>query len=570
MGFLLGLGVLFAWRRAHQGGGDPAGSKPLVVLPFANLGRPEDEYFADGITEEITSRLAAVPGLRVISRTSAMQYKATRKSVRQIGQDLGVEYVLEGSVRWERASSGPSQVRVTPQLIRVSDDSHLWANRYDAVLAEVFEVQSTIAEQVVNALNIALAEPQRQVLAARPTTNLEAYDYYLRGNDYSGRSNDEDDQQTAVQMYERAVGLDSTFAAAWARLGRAHALLYWFNLDHTQERLGRAKTAADQALRLAPDLPDAHLALGYYYYWGLRDYERALQEFALVQKQQPNNADLLDAVGRVQRRQGKWDDALANMKRASALEPGSNEYNFDLGETCVLMRRYADAERYFDRAIGLAPDAPESYVWKVALYLDWQGDVEKAGQVVSQALTRMDLGKLLAASNERPSFVIAHDTTRTSDVGALAIPSFRSDTTGYLIFKAEFYRLRGPPQRASAYYDTARTVLETKVRGQPKNDGFHADLALVYAALGRRSEAIREGREAVALLPVSKDAYFGADRVINLAAIYAMVGETDLAVDQLEVVLKVPSAVSPARLRVDPRFTSLKGNPRFERLLAGK
>jgi serine/threonine protein kinase/TolB-like protein/Flp pilus assembly protein TadD len=570
VGFLLGLGVLFAWRRAHQGGGDPAGSKPLVVLPFENLGRPEDEYFADGITEEITSRLAAVPGLRVISRTSAMQYKATRKSVRQIGQDLGVEYVLEGSVRWERASSGPSQVRVTPQLIRVSDDSHLWANRYDAVLAEVFEVQSTIAEQVVNALNIALAEPQRQVLAARPTTNLEAYDYYLRGNDYSGRSNDEDDQQTAVQMYERAVGLDSTFAAAWARLGRAHALLYWFNLDHTQERLGRAKTAADQALRLAPDLPDAHLALGYYYYWGLRDYERALQEFALVQKQQPNNADLLDAVGRVQRRQGKWDDALANMKRASALEPGSNEYNFDLGETCVLMRRYADAERYFDRAIGLAPDAPESYVWKVALYLDWQGDVEKAGQVVSQALTRMDLGKLLAASNERPSFVIAHDTTRTSDVGALAIPSFRSDTTGYLIFKAEFYRLRGPPQRASAYYDTARTVLETKVRGQPKNDGFHADLALVYAALGRRSEAIREGREAVALLPVSKDAYFGADRVINLAAIYAMVGETDLAVDQLEVVLKVPSAVSPARLRVDPRFTSLKGNPRFERLLAGK
>jgi tetratricopeptide (TPR) repeat protein len=166
--------------------------------------------------------------------------------------------------------------------------------------------------------------------------------------------------------------------------------------------------------------------------------------------------------------------------------------------------------------------------------------------------------------------VIAYDTTRTSDVGALAIPSFRSDTTGYLIFKAEFYRLRGPPQRASAYYDTARTVLETKVRGQPKNDGFHADLALVYAALGRRSEAIREGREAVALLPVSKDAYFGADRVINLAAIYAMVGETDLAVDRLEVVLKVPSAVSPARLRVDPRFTSLKGNPRFERLLAGK
>ena len=570
VGFLLGLGVLFAWRRAHQGGGDPAGSKPLVVLPFENLGRPEDEYFADGITEEITSRLAAVPGLRIISRTSAMQYKATRKSVRQIGQDLGVEYVLEGSVRWEHTSSGPSHLRVTPQLIRVSDDSHLWANRYDAVLAEVFEVQSTIAEQVVNALNIALAEPQRQVLAARPTTNLEAYDYYLRGNDYSSRSDAEDDQRTAVQMYQRAVGLDSAFAAAWARLGRAHAVVYWFYFDHSEERLGLAKAAVDRAIRLAPDLPEAHLALGYYYYWGLRDYERALREFALVQKQRPNNADLLDAVGRVQRRQGKWDDALVNMKRASLLEPASNEYSYDLGETCVLMRRYPEAERYLDLAIALAPDASELYFEKVPLYLNWQGDPQKASQVIRQALTRMDLGRLMAGRRPLPAFVIAQDSTYGSDVAALAAPSFRSDTEGYLIFKAEFYRFRGQPQRAAAYYDSARTVLETKVQRRPQDDSFHADLAVVYAGLGRKGDAIREGREAVALLPVSKDAYFGADRVINLAALYATVGEKDAAVDQLEAALKVPSEVSGTRLRVDPRFTPLRGNPRFERLAAGE
>jgi TolB-like protein/Flp pilus assembly protein TadD len=568
VGFLLGIGVLFAWRRAHQTG-EVGGFKALVVLPFENLGRPEDEYFTDGITEEITSRLAAVPGLRVISRTSSKQYKATQKSVRQIGQELGVEYVLEGSVRWEHAASGASQVRVTPQLIRVSDDSHLWANRYDAVLAEVFQVQSAIAEQVVNALGVALADPQRQVLAARPTTNLEAYDYYLRGNNYNGRSNNEDDQRTAVQMYQRAVGLDSTFAAAWARLGQARALLYWFYFDHTDEGLGLAKAAVDRAMELAPNLPEAHLALGYYYYWGLRDYDHALKEFALVQKQQPNNAGLVAAVGRVQRRQGKWDDALVNMKRASALEPGSNEYSYDVGETCVLMRCYSEAEHYLDLAIALAPDASEPYFDKVFLYLNWKGDPQRAGQTIRQALTRMDLGKLMAGRRGLPAFVIAPDSSLSSEVGPLAIPAFRSDTGGYLIFKAEFYRFVRQHQRATAYYDSARTFLEREVQRRPQDDSFHADLALVYAALGRKADAIREARQAATLLPLSKDAYFGTDRLINLAAIYATVGEPDAAIDQLEVVLKVPSEISAARLRVDPKFTPLRGKPRFEHLVAG-
>jgi TolB-like protein/tetratricopeptide (TPR) repeat protein/tRNA A-37 threonylcarbamoyl transferase component Bud32 len=573
LGFAIGLGVLFAWRRSHGGVEESVGPKPLAVLPFENLGRPEDEYFADGITEEITSRLAAVPGLRVISRTSAMQYKATRKSVHQIGQELGVAYVLEGSVRWERAGTGPSRVRVTPQLIRVSDDSHVWADRYDAVLAEVFEVQSTVAERVVTALGVALSEPERQVLAARPTANLEAYDYYLRGNDYANRGFAEDDQRAAAQMYGKAIALDSTFALAWAKLAQTQAQIYWFYYDRTAEQVARSKAAAERALRLEPNLPEAHLALGYYYYWGQRDYERALEEFSIVQKRQPHDAGLLAAIGRVQRRQGRWDEALANMKRAAELEPGSNGYSFDVGETGVIMRRYAEAERYLDRSIALAPDAGEAYFMKVVLYLNWLGDVDKASQVVRQALARMDLGKLIAGpAPNLPSiaFVMARDSASFPGVETMARSSFRSDSVAYLSFKADFSRLRGQPQRARAYYDSLLTVLEAEVRLRPEDDEFHAILGLVYARLGRKADAIREGREAVALLPLSKDAYFGGGEVINLAVIYATVGEPDTALDQLEAALKVPSGISVARLRVDPTFAPLKRNPRFERLAAGK
>jgi TolB-like protein len=276
----------------------------VAVLPFENLGSPEDGYFADGMTEEITARLAGLQQLGVISRTSTLQYKGTTKPIKQIGKELGVDYVLEGSVRWQPGAEGKKLVRITPQLIKVSDDSHVWADVYEEESAEIFRIQSDIAGQVAQALDVTLQGPERRSLEAKPTENLEAYDYYLRGNDYADRSPDTEQQRLAVEMFRKAVAVDPAFAGAWARLSKSLTRLY-FNLDDpSPQRLADAKEAADTALRLAPDLPEAHLALGYYYYWGLRDYDRALQEFAIARKGQPSNAELEEAAGFVQRRQG--------------------------------------------------------------------------------------------------------------------------------------------------------------------------------------------------------------------------------------------------------------------------
>ncbi len=252
--------VAAAWFIGNSGqrGTTAAADVPrVVVLPFENLGTPEDDYFADGISEEVTSRIAEISGLRVISRQSATQYKGSDKTLQQIGEELSVEYVLEGTIRTDRSPDGSGQVRVTPQLIRVSDDAHLWTDRYTAALVagDIFRVQADIAEQVAQELDVTLLEPERRRLAAQPTDNQEAYDYFLRGNDYSGRSVEQQDWQIAIQMYQKAVELDPEFAVAYAKLSWAHSGMWWFFYDRTQQRRPMAKQAVDEALRLDPDLP---------------------------------------------------------------------------------------------------------------------------------------------------------------------------------------------------------------------------------------------------------------------------------------------------------------------------
>jgi len=559
-------GVVFIAR----GHGDAASHqrKLLVVLPFQNLGRAADDYFADGITEEITARLGSVQDLGVIARTTASQYKNTAKTIRQIGQELSVEYVLEGTVRWERSPSGSSRVRVSPQLIRVSDATHLWAHVYDEVLAGVFEVQSGIAQQVITALDVALVEPERQALVAKPTNNVAAYDAYLRGNDYYSRGYEEKGFRIAVEMYQEAVGLDPGFAQAYAQLSIVHSALFWFYFDRTDGRLGQAASAAAKALQLRPDLPEAHLAMGYYHYWGHLDYDRALQEFAMVQARWPNNSDVLSATAYVQRRQGKWAEALANLSRAIELDPRSNTLAFEVGLTYVLMRRYPEAERYLDRAIELAPEWPEPYSEKARLYLDWKGNTERAERPLLQSLGKTDrLAR--AGTNRLGTLFIPRNEEYRAAVRGRSLGSAGSDTAGYFLFKAELYRQSHEPRLERAYSDSARAVLEADVRKRPEDAGFRAALGLAYAGLDRKADAIREARRSVELVPLSKDAYFGAARVENLAHVYALVGEPEAAIDQLKLLLSIPSEISIPLLRVDPNWDSLRGDPRSQRLLAG-
>ena len=546
-----------------------AESRVLAVLPFKNLGNPADQYFADGLTEELTSRLASLGGLRVISRTSTEQYRESPKSLREIGAELGAGYVLEGSVRWERGDSGTGRIRVTPRLIAVAQDSPLWSEEYEVELTEVFRVQSAIAERVTSALDLALRSPERASLAAAGTATPEAYDFYLRGNEYAGRSYSRSNVEAAVDLYRRAVALDSGFAPAWARLSRAHSAMYWFGHDRSPSRVDSARTAVDRALRLAPDLAEARVARGYLYYWGMSDYDRALEEFQAARRQQPGNSELLTAIGYVERRQGEWDSALAHLEEAVRYDPRSALRVHDLADTHMMLRHYAEAERAFDRAIQLSPDWAEPWAYKAMLQLEWHGDLARAHAVMVQALRRVSAGRLaqaLTIPDAISGALLTSDTTLAETLEAIRPASFDGDSARYHLLHAEAAGFRGDRLAERAHADSALSLLERQVRQRPDDAKLLARIGLAYARAGRRADAIRSGLRAAGLLPPSRDANSGPFVLTRLAQIYMLTGDPGRALDTLEALLELPGWITPALLRSDPTWSALRAEPRFARL----
>jgi serine/threonine-protein kinase len=570
---LAALGAVVAAAVAVFGlarrGQPPASPHAIAVLPFQNLGAAEDGYFTAGITEEITSRLAMLPNLAVISRTSADQYRGVDKPLKQIGRELGADYIREGSVRWEKLPGKASRVRVTPQLIRVSDDRHLWAGRYDETLEEVFTVQSRIAEQVATALDLALQPPHHAVLAAQPTSNLQAYDFYLRGNDFFNHAGDPDGLRNAEEMYTRATELDPSFALAFARLARSHIWQFHLFSDRTEQRLAQARHAADSAVTLQPDLPEAHLALGQIYYWGELDYEKALQEFRTALAGDPGNGDLAWARGLVERRLGQWSQAQVDLTRAVELDPRSLVKSMDLFELHLRRHDYLNAERYVNRALELEAGSP-AYIYKALLIVARDGDLAAAGTVLEDGMRR--------AGTESIAFWVPqfdfgaalwrgmNDEMRTA-VRALTLDRFASDSGGYYLAKARTSRFDGDARTARAYFDSAARVLEPRSLARPDDPALHATLGLAYAGLGRREEAMREGRRAVELRPLEKDTWYGVDMVRNLAVVYATLGEADSTVKQLRTLLSVPSWISVPLLLVDPTWDPVRRDPGFQALV---
>jgi len=539
----------------------------LVVLPFENLGPAADSYFATGLTDEVTTRLAGVHGLRV--------YKNRDGVATQIIKELGVDYILEGTIQRARPSDPNSPVRIRPQLFRASDDSLVWAKPYDNDMREVLQIQSDLAEEVSQVLDITLLGPERNALQSKPTENTRAYEYYLRGNEYFRRSYLENDVMIAIRMYEKAVELDPPFAQAYARLSEAHLNMYWFNYDHSEQRLAMAKQAADKAFQLNPDQPEAHMALGWYYYQGHLDYDCALEEFTIARKSQPNNSDLLFGIGAVQRRQGKFEEALANIKRAAELDPLSHTLAWEVGVTFVLLRKYAEAEHYLSRAIELAPDRPIPYSWKVKLYLFWEGKTDKARAVLDEA--SQNIGSLEDRFTVLWSVLLdVFDGDYQKALAQLSLWKLEAfNSQFYFIPKAQLYAqingLMGNQQLEQAYYESARSILETKIQEQPEDARLHSALGIAYAGLGRKEDALREGKLGVKLLPVSKEAWRGLYRVEDLTRIYVMVGESDAAIDQLEFLLSRPGEMSIPLLRLDPAWDPLRNHPRFKKLIeAGK
>jgi len=546
----------------------------LVVLPFENLGDSDDEYFSNGITHAVTARLAGLAGLGVISRNSAMQYKDADKSTQQIGEELGVDYILQGTILRERPSDPASRVRIIPQLIRVSDDTHVWAATYDEDMTEVFAVQTDIAERVAEGLDIAVLEPERRLLQGKPTDDVEAYEYYLRGRDYlwgerGWTAEDANMLQIAVDMLNRAVQLDSAFALAYAELAIAHWALYRSFIDPTEERGASSEAAVDKALELQPDLPEAHLAAGLYYYSGPdQDHERALEEFELVAQRRPNNGLARELIGTLRAARGEWDEALENAAWATNLDPRSADHAGFAGWLHLLARRYAEAEPYLDRATSLAPDQADPYSNKANLYLAWSGDTEKAREVVDEMITRVSAAAAATAMVQSARVVIAtgdYDTLFEQ----LSPASYRGPFPfNYFYVKAEFYRLRSERDLAHAYSDSLLTVVEglRAERGDDANLSWY--LAYAYAGVGRKGEAIEYAERTALMLSQPNNSLRKAYIQPNLILIYAMVGEHDAAMDQIEHLLSVPSSISVPYLRTAQYPASLRDYARFQELLA--
>jgi serine/threonine-protein kinase len=575
VGVVLLAGAIFMILRTIHSSNTGPGSerKMLAVLPFENLGTPDQEYFADGITEEITSKLSGLSGLGVIARSSALQYKKTTKSLKQIGDELGVSYVLQGTIRWENSGS-TTRVRVNPQLINVADGTQIWSQPSEAVLASAFNLQSEVAGEVANALDLTLLQTEKKTLEAKLTENSEAFDSYLRGNQYLTRSTDDRDYRIAEQMYERAVELDPKFAEAYAKLGALHSHIYWEYYDHTENRVRMSKEAAEKALQLDPNLPDGHGAMGWYYYHGLRDFDNALREFNLALKAQPDNADLLLGLGSISRRLGKFDEALSYFQHVVRVDPLSAGRTLELGITCIPMRRYAEAERYLDRTIGLAPDLAEAYYTKGQLHLLWKGKTSEARAVLDGARQRK-------VGGDDPVFRYFSILVNTFD-GKYAEAVDEVNSAGFKVFQFQYWYIPkelilaqihsslGKSREARSEYDAARLVLEREVRQHPDDARLRSSLGIAYAGLGRKADAIREGRHAVDNLPITKDALIVPIRMQDLAQIYMMTGDRTKAIQELDTLLSIPSLVSVPYLRIDPLWKPLANDARFQKMLAEK
>jgi TolB-like protein/tetratricopeptide (TPR) repeat protein len=572
-GLLIGLGVLFAWRRAHPGGDEGAGLKRVAVLPFENLGDSSQAYFADGVGDEVRGKLSNVAGLAVIARASSNQYRHTTKTPQQIARELGADYLLTATVRWEQHADGTSRVRVSPELVRVEPGAApttKWQQGFDAPLTDVFRVQADVATRVAEALGLALGASERGQLAQRPTENLAAYDAFLRGEE-AGRGLTTIDQnalQRARDYYERAVALDSAFALAWAQLSRTYSQVYW-NAATPQDEAG-ARRAAQHALALAPGRPDGYLALGDYYALVRKDHPRALEEYARGRRLAPREARLLSAAGfSALFGLARGDEALGYLRQAVALDPRSADVAWRVSWALLNLRRYPEALAATDRALSLAPTSLDLIETKAMIYLG-QGDLAGARAVLRAVPAEVDPAALVAYVANYSGLGWVLDEAQQRLLFRLSPAQFNNDRGVWGGTLAETYVLRGDTARARAYADSARPTLEARVRAVPQDPVQRAGLGVTLAFLGRYTEAVREGERAVTLTPIARDAGMGGYAQHQLVKIYLLAGEPNKALDRLEPLLKIPYLLSPGWLRIDPYFARLRGNQRFERLIAAQ
>ncbi|HEY2169228.1 MAG TPA: tetratricopeptide repeat protein, partial [Candidatus Angelobacter sp.] len=547
----------------------------VAVLPFENLsGDPNSAYFADGMQEEILTRLASIAGLKVISRTSTQRYQSKPRNIGEIARQLGVTNLLEGSVQ-----KAVDQVRVNVQLINAQTDFHLWAETYDRKLTDILSVESEIAKRIAASLQAKLTGREEQALAVKPTNNPEAYDAYLRGLAFEARSQPYASLE-AAGFFERAVQLDPNFALAWARLSRADAHLYFNRVAVTSAARGdAAKRALEYAQKLEPNSPETLLALGYYQHWVLRDYGPAKATFGHVSKMLPGSSDVPTALGRVTRREGHSDASIAYFEQALTVDPRNVELLSDAAWTYAMLRQFPAALKLYDRALDIMPNDPDMTAAKASIY-QAQGDLREAAKSLSQIneqtpaeetlkikITQLRLernyGEAVRLLQARlAQFHYASQWNRGHDQVTLAFTQ----------------RLAGDTAGAKATAEQARNTLERLYRDQPDNYYFAARLSQAHAVMGEKDSALKLAERAITLLPRAKDLVDGPGREENLAFIQAIVGENRRAILTLSQLLEAPynswlygpAVVSPALFRLDPIWDPLRSDPAFQKLCEEK
>ena len=541
--------------------------KSIAVLPFQNLSdEKENAYFADGIQDDILTNLSKIGDLKVISRMSVMSYRGDGvRNAREIGKALGVGSLLEGSVR--RVGN---RVRVSVQLINADDDEHIWAEDYDRELTDVFAIQTDLAQKIASALQAKLSPAEKERLDRQPTQNSDAYLLFIQAHDYANRPDQlRDELLKAEELFEHAIKLDPKFAAAFAGLSTVESWMY-HNFDPTPARRERARRNAEEALRLQPNLPEGHLALGLSYYYGDRDYERALAELEIAKDDLPNEAQAYMVIGAIQRRQGKWSESSANLEKAAALDPKNAMILDQLALNYIALRNFEAADKTLDRAITAAPQAFGAYGFKAYLAILSKGDLNLAEEQLSSIAGDSDTSGmvtwirwwLLMFQRNLP--------------GALAIVEkfpgeiLRLETTAPApkpLLKGIIHWLQGDKPQAQTEFEQARIISENLLREAPEDPARHAQHGLILAALGRKQEAISEGKRAVELLPESKDAFDGPKITASLAEIYALTGDLDEAFRLIEHLLQVPNGLTISTLKVDPAWDPLRKDPRFQALI---
>jgi TolB-like protein/class 3 adenylate cyclase/Flp pilus assembly protein TadD len=546
--------------------------KSIAVLPFENLSDDkQNAYFADGVQDEILTNLAKVADLKVISRTSVMQYKnIIQRNLREVGKALGVAHILEGTV--QRAGG---RVRVSAQLIDARTDAHLWAESYDREIADVFAIENELAEQIVAQLKSKLSPQEKAAIEEKPTADLAAYDLYTRAKLLIERSVFNEPRKNlyeAVSLLDQSVARDPKFLLAYYQLAHAHDQIYLRYFEHTPARLALADAAIQTVRRLKPDSSEGHLALAKHRYWGYLDYDGARREIDLARRSLPNEATSYLLIGYLDRRQARWEESIRNMQRAVELDPQNFFVLQQMALTYQMLRRYADAVAALDKAISLAPQDEQLRVQRADFDFEWRGDPKPLHDALDRIINR-NPEAATAFANDR--FLLAmweHDPAAAAEASKMittgATYDWRVASLPQSWCQGMIARMRGDVAAAQSAFTRARGDTEKLTRDQPEDITTLATLGMIDAALGRKKDALREARRALQLPPVSKDAVDGVAMMESAAVIYAWVGKTDDAINQLAATAKLPGYLSYGQLKHDPLWDPLRRDPRFDKIVA--